>query len=287
MASRSATRSKTLLADLGLTYAAAIWGSTFFLVKNALAGVDAVVMVAYRFLLAAALMGVYLKFTGRPLFDRFKGGAIIGALLFLLYVPQTVGLGFTSASNSAFITGLFVAFVPFLSLLFRLKPTSAQWGAVVLSLAGLWFLTGGLAQVNAGDVITLSAALAYAAHILIADHYVGARVDPYAFSFQQFLVVGALSLGLALLLNSPFAITTYQAGTTVVFLAFFPTLLAFVIQFKAQQITSPVKVSLIFAMEPVFAGVFAWTLGGEPFSVSKAFGGLLIFAAILASTLKN
>lgn len=284
MTNHSPPKPKTLLADLGLVYAAAIWGSTFIIVKDSLDAINPVVMVGYRFLLAAIVMGAYLWLARKPLFKDFKAGALIGIVLFFLYVPQTVGLGYTTASNSAFITGLFVAFVPFFSLLFRLKPTPAQWVAVVISLAGLWLLTGGLAQVNPGDLITLSAAAAYAAHIFIADRYVNARIDPFVFSFQQFFVVGLLSLGLAFLMDLPYSVNSTQAGLAVLFLAIFPSLTAFVIQFKAQLITSPAKVALIFALEPVFGALFAWTIGGEPFVPTRAIGGLLIFAAIMVST---
>jgi drug/metabolite transporter (DMT)-like permease len=72
----------------------------------------------------------------------------------------------------------------------------------------------------------------------------------------------------------------------VVFLAVFPSLSAFFIQFKAQELSSPVKVSVILATEPVFAGIFAWTLGGETFIPLRAFGGLLIFLAMIVSTVR-
>ena len=78
---------------------------------------------------------------------------------------------------------------------------------------------------------------------------------------------------------------TSSAGWTIFFLALFPSLTAFVIQAWAQRITTPVKVSLIFAFEPVFAGLFAWTLGGEPFETHRAMGGLCIFAALIISGL--
>jgi drug/metabolite transporter (DMT)-like permease len=283
----SQTRSKTLLADLGLFYASAIWGSTFFLVKESLAAVDPVTMVAYRFLLAAALLGGYLVATGKRLFINFHIGLKIGLVLAMLYVPQTIGLGITSAANSGFITGLFVAFVPFLLIIVnKQQPEMKQWLAVVISLAGLWLLTGGLQDVNAGDLITLVSALMYGLHIILADRYISGANDPFRLSFQQFFVVGAASLLFAVLSRRPLGVTEASGIYSIVFLAVFPTLSAFVIQFKAQQITAPVKVSLIFALEPVFAGVFAWTLGGETFVPERALGGGLIFLAIVFGTVK-
>lgn len=281
------SRKKTLLADLGLLYSSAIWGSTFFLVKSSLDSINPVTMVAYRFLLAAVLMGIVLRLQGKALFNNFSSGAVLGLVLGMLYVPQTIGLGYTTAANSAFITGLFVVFVPVLSLtILKEKPRRAQWLAVIISLAGLWLLTGGLQAINLGDLITLAAAFTYALHILLADRFIHNGGDPYQLTFQQFLVAGAGSLAAVLIFNQPLTVDSIGAVWVVIFLAVFPSLSAFFIQFKAQELTSPVKVSLIFAMEPVFAGIFAWTLGGETFIPLRALGGLLIFLAMIISTVR-
>lgn len=285
-ASTTHPKRKTLLADLGLLYASAIWGSTFILVKNSLAYVDPVTMVAYRFLLAAALTGAVLAWQRRPLFTNFFPGLVLGLAQMFLYVPQTIGLKFTTAANSGFITGLFVAFIPPLLVLFRLeKPRPKQWMAVVISLIGLWLVTGGVSQVNIGDLITLSAAFTYALHVLLTDRYANTTRDHLKLVFQQFLVAGVLSLLAAAVFGRPLAVSAYQGLAAIAFLAVFPTFAAFLIQVKAQTITAPIKVSLIFALEPVFAGVFAWTVGGEAFKPLNALGGLLVFLAVVLSTI--
>jgi len=277
---------QTVLADLGLLYTSAIWGSTFILVKNSLAFIDPVVMVAYRFLLAALLTGAVLGWRRRPLLKDFRPGLILGLAQMFLYIPQTIGLKFTTAANSGFITGLFVAFIPPLLLLFRIeKPRPKQWLAVAVSLAGLWLVTGGLDNVNLGDLITLSAAFTYAVHVLLTDRYANSSTDHLRLVFQQFLVVGVLSLLAAALFGRPLQVSALQGIGAVVFLALFPTLSAFLIQVKAQTITAPIKVALIFALEPVFAGIFAWTVGRETFSPLNALGGLLVFLAVVLSTL--
>jgi len=274
------------MADIGLFYAAAIWGSTFFVVKSALAGIDPVILVGYRFLLAGFILLVFLKIAGKPVLKNLKQAAVVGFLLWALYIPQTIGLKYTTAANSGFITGLFVAFVPlFLATIFRRRPTMMEIIASVVSLAGLWTLTGGLSDINVGDMLTLITALTYALHLLYSDKYMKAGIDPFVISCQQFVMVGFLSLLTAWIFDLPFGIKTASAGWTVVFLALFPTLSAFVIQMLAQRIRTPVRVSLIFALEPVFAGLFAWTLGGENFITHRAIGGLLIFIALVISGL--
>jgi len=280
------SRRKTVLADAGLFYAAVIWGSTFFLVKGALDDIDPVIMVAYRFLLAGLILLGYLLIARKPVFKGIGRAAFLAVILCLLYIPQTIGLGITTASNSGFITGLFIAFVPlFLRVVFKRKPTLMEVIASGVSLVGLWVLTGGLTQVNNGDLLTLVAAMSYALHLLYSDKYMKAGIDPYIISRQQFLLVGIISLIAGWLFGLSFTVGSTATIGTVVFLALFPTLSAFVIQMLAQRITSPLKVSLIFALEPVFAGLFAWTLGGEEFVLRGAIGGLLIFTALVISGL--
>jgi drug/metabolite transporter (DMT)-like permease len=279
---------KAILADIGLLYAAAIWGSTFYLVKNALSGIDPVTMVAYRFLLAGVLMLAFLAATRRPILRGLGPSALLAVILWTLYTSQTIGLGITSASNSGFITGLFVAFIPlFLRTIFRRKPTIMELVASGVSLLGLWILTGGMSEFNLGDALTLITAMAYALHLLYADKYIKQGIDPYTITCQQFLIVGMLSLITSVILGLPLTIGSTGVAGTVVFLALFPTLSAFLIQMLAQKIRSPLRVSLIFALEPLFAALFAWTLGGEQFVLRGAIGGLFIAVALAISGLPS
>jgi len=280
------SRSKKILADLGLLYAAAIWGSTFFMVKSVLDQIDPVTLVAYRFLLAGGMLAAYLKFSGRQIFNQYSRGITLGVLLWMLYISQTIGLKYTTASNSAFITGLFVAFVPiFLIVIFKRRPSLAGVIASIVSLTGLWTLTGGMSTFNRGDLLTLAASVTYALHVLYSDKYMKAKVDPYVLCCQQFLVVGFLSLASCLVLGLSLEVSSSTAFRAVLFLSLFPTLSAFVVQLVAQKITPAIRVSLIFALEPVFGGLFAWTLGGESITRNSALGGLLIFASLVISGL--
>lgn len=257
------------------------------MVKDALSGVDAVAMVAHRFLLSALLLAPWALV--RPARSRhLKESLILSVLLFLLYTTQTIGLGHTSASNSGFITGLFVIFVPiFLFFFFRKSPTAVQWVSSLLALLGLWMLTGGISSVNFGDVITIVAAATYAGHLLATDKYVRADADVLVLAFHQFWMTGSMALAYCLVSGRSLAVTGDSAAGTIAFLAVVPTLSAFFIQMWAQKVTLPIKVSLIFSLEPVFAAVFAWTIGGESFVPARAAGGGLIVAAMIAGELSK
>jgi len=284
----SPPRNKTIPANLGLFYAAAIWGATFFIVKDALADIHPIILVGYRFLIAGLILLGFLLLARKPILQNIRKGMFLGFILWLLYIPQTIGLGITTASNCGFITGLFVVFVPlFLRTIFKRKPTVMEVVASGVALIGLWVLTGGLSVINTGDILTLVAAMTYALHLLYTDKYMKGDVDPYILCCQQFLFIGVLSLIVGLLFRLPFAVGSQEAVWTVLFLALFPSLMAFVIQTLAQRIVSPLRVSLVFALEPVFAAIFAWTLGGEQFVLRGAIGGLFIFAALIISGLPS
>lgn len=273
--------------DFGLFYCAAVWGATFFMVKGALDAVSPETLVGYRFLVSAALLVPWVLQRRRKS-AHMKESAVLALLLYALYISQTIGLKYTTASNSGFITGLFVIFVPlFLLLFFRNPPTPVQWAASGLALVGLWLLTGGIRSLNKGDTMTLIAAMTYAGHLLATDTYVRADADTVLLSFHQFWMTGVLSLLTAAGDGASFRVGTSAAWETIVFLAVFPTLSAFFIQMIAQKKTSPVKVALIFSLEPVFAALFAWTLGGEKFVPARAAGGGLIVAAMVAGELSK
>lgn len=277
---------QTRLSEVGLFYAALIWGATFFVVKEIITELNPITLLTYRFLLAAlCILLIYIK-NIKALFKDFRYGLIIGILLWIIYTPQTVGLKFTTASNSGFITGLFVLFLPLFSYIFSKKtPTLFESFSIVLSIAGLWLLTGGINNINIGDLLTLVTAIGCAAHIYVVDRFVKNNKDPIILCFQQFLVVGMISLSINLIFNISFSLINYRTLLTTIFLALFPTFSAFLIQLKVQQFINPLKVSLIFALEPVFGGIFAWTLGNEAFVFIKAIGGFMIFLAIVIYSL--
>jgi len=276
-----------LWSDIGLFYCAAIWGSTFIVTKGALDEVDPVVMVAIRFFISAGLLLPWvLKRKDKS--RHMKEGLYLSFFLALLYLTQTTGLLYTSASNSGFITGLFIIFIPvFMYLLRREKPTRLQIASAGLAIAGMWLLTGGVSGFNVGDALTLVAAAAYSVHLIFTDKYVKREADTVLLAFHQFWMVAGISLLIALLRGAPLTVASVNGWGVILFLAVFPTLTAFFIQMVAQKHSEPFKVGIIFTLEPVFAAVFAWTWGGEEFVGIKALGGLLIVSGMIMGELSK
>jgi drug/metabolite transporter (DMT)-like permease len=288
--------------EFALLYCAAIWGSTFYIVRDAVAELHPLTLIGWRFTLAGAallpfvLAGAKRSFAhdgitalppGRsfapPLRSHWEG-YLLGLIIFILYAAQTWGLVYTSAANSAFITGLFIIFIPPLAfLMHREVPGGTRLLAIAVALAGLYLLTGGIAGLNRGDLLTLIAAATYALHVLITGRAVSRGLDPLTLACQQMLVCGLLGLASAALLHQPLALPNAHVTGMVLFLTLLPTLSAYLLQLIAQKRVDALRTALIFTMEPVFGALFAWTLGGEAFIPLRAAGGLLIVAAMFVS----
>lgn len=278
---------KTYWPDLSLLLLQVFWGATFFIIKYAQNYISPVTLLTYRFLLGAILMAIFLYFVQhKPLFKNFRQGFLLGLILSLAYIAQSTGLVYISASNSGFITGLFVVFVPLFYILFLKRiPSVKNFIALAISLTGLWVLTGGVGQMNRGDLLTLVTAITIAIHILYTNKLIKNQTDPYILNFQQLFTVGIICLAVVLIFKQPFTIGNPTAIWAVLYLSLIAGLLGYLIQNLAQKSVPPLRVSLIFTTESAFAAIFAWTLGHEHFVPMQAFGGLLIFLAMVLSEL--
>ena len=272
---------KESLAQGAMIVISAVWGSTFIMVKEALNGVHPLTLTSFRFLIASFLLLPWV-FKKRSSFrNALSAGCYLGIFLWILYLTQTCGLYFTSAANSGFLTGLFIVFIPiFLFFVSGVRIGKFQIFTIGLATFGVWLLTGGVEKFNIGDGLTIICASAYAAHVLLIDRYAKSSLEPVHLAFIQFFLVGFLSLLASLPIGERAFLIDPSVWDSIIFLTLFPTLLAFFIQLWAQKFVSPVKAGLIYTLEPAFAALFAWTVGGEEITWRGVLGGGLAFLAI-------
>jgi drug/metabolite transporter (DMT)-like permease len=279
------------LATAGLLGVTVVWGTSFVLMKDALATIPAADLLFERFALATAVMLALrpraLRGLGRT---GWRHGVLIGLILAFSYLTQIYGLRTTPASVSGFITGLFVVFTPlFGALLLRTRIPRATWAGAVLALVGLGLLSlgapgSGGSPAGTGELLTLVCAVGWAAHITAVGAWAD-RHDPYALAVVQLAVTAAVSLLIAL----PDGITLPSRGAdwlTLGFTALLCTAAAFFIQTFAQRRLSPTRTAVVMTMEPVFAGL-AGTLSGEHLPVRGYVGALLVLAAMYVVELKG
>ncbi|MFL6416563.1 MAG: DMT family transporter [Bryobacteraceae bacterium] len=280
-------------ADLTLAFAAFTWGTTFVVIKNALADVSPICFLALRFGLAATCI-LPLLFRGVRSTDKSPwrgliGGAVPGFFLWLGYLLQTFGLRTTSASHSGFLTSLYIVGVPLVgALLYRKWPRRLELAGVALAGAGIIWLTKPPGsepfRLNGGDVLTIGCAVAFAFHIVVLGHVVQReRVEPVAVG--QIASAAVLS-SLSLPFETPHIRWTGQVIWGVLITGIFATALAFALQAWMQRYTSATRAALIFSLEPVFAVLTAASFGGEPLSLGTLGGGALILAGIICVEVK-
>lgn len=308
--------SRQFIADLSLLLVTLIWGATFVMVKDAVSAFPVFSFMAIRFALAAVALTpvvwwrlrrgsnpghryVKAEASAQPLArpaDPFPvvASALIGLALFAGYAFQTTGLMLTTPAKAGFITGLSVVIVPLIAaMLLRQPPDRNAWAGVLLATVGLGLLslTADL-RVEPGDLLVLGCAFSFAAHILLTGHF-APRHDPLLLTLGQVITVAALSLTAALLFNLPgtgLSALTAQLDGRVLFAAAFTGLLAtaaaFGVQTVAQRFTTATHTALIFAAEPVFAGLFSFLLIGELLGPRQLLGCGLILAGMVVAEVK-
>lgn len=279
--------SRSRAADLALVLNTFIWGSTFVVVKQALADCSVLLFLALRFSIAGIALAVIflpgIKFSRRDL----RGGLLAGLFLIGGYILQTAGLLWTTASKSGFLTGLNVVLVPLLSAaVYKSVPGWREWTGAILALAGMALMTLENLQfaMNRGDALTLACAVAFAFHPLVIAHFAGGSTK--VLSLVQIASGAILAWALVPLLEQPFIRWTPELIGALAVTGLLATALVFTLQTWAQQYTTATRVALIFAMEPVIAAATGVAVAGDRLAAHAWFGAALILAAILLVELK-
>ena len=276
-------KNKKHLAQILLLFVTLIWGVTFIMVKDALNDVGPFAFGTLRFTIAGILT---LAVVNKTIFTLTKteliGGLVCGFFLFCGYAFQNFGLTQTSASKSAFITSVSVLMVPIILFLFNIQKVKIKiWIAVVVATIGLYFLLdprGG--RMNWGDILTFGCALGFAVHIIFQGYYVKKKVRILPFFLVQAWVVVGLSFINSLLFEPIFAIWSPRLISALLVTGIAATFIAILLMIWAQQILNPSETAIIFAMEPVFASLFAMVFAAEFLGMWGYFGGGLVVLAV-------
>ena len=285
--------SQSTKAHLLLLAVAALWGSTFVLVKDALNDASPLVFNLLRMALAFICLAIvyrqHLKHITRA---SLAAGAIVGACLAAGYQFQTAGLARTTPSKSAFITGMVVVLVPLLSAIPGLRSKGARaprwnaWAGAFLAFGGIVLLTtpaqagkNFVSGINLGDMLTLGCAIGFALHCISLAH-TSSRIDlpqlaTLQIGFCTLFMVVTLPLGGHLYLH-----VTTRLVATLLIASILATAAAFTIQSWAQQHLPATHTALILTLEPVFAWATSFLVLGERLHARAALGALLVLSGI-------
>ena len=207
--------------------------------------------------------------------DQLLAGLLCGLLLFLSSNLQQIGLVYTTAGKSGFITALYVVLVPEVNyFLFRKNPGRWIWVSVLLAVAGLFLLcvpVGESLSLNQGDLLTLGCAVCFTGHILVVDHF-SPRVDPLRLSCDQFLVSGALALIISFFTETVTWEGVRGALPAILYAGIVSGSVGYTLQIVGQRDTPPAMASLLMSLESVFAVSGGALILGERMSSREAWG---------------
>jgi len=277
-----------------------IWGGTFALIKNALTDISPLLFLGIRFLLAAAILFPFifniLRKTDK---NTFIAGSILGLFYFLGFATQTIGLNYTTATKSGFITGTFVVIIPILQIIIeKKKPKWYNVFSIILVMIGLIFLSSSGENLfqflnelgsdfNIGDFLTLICSVLFAFQVVYVDVFTK-KYDYMPMVFIQLLITGLGGfLGSFILSSFGLEVVKITLNSSVIFAliytSVFASIIATILQLKFQKVVSPTKAGIIYSFEPIMAAVLAFFIVGEKISKFGMFGGVFIVIGLLLS----
>lgn len=283
---------KKILCCIALLGAAFFWGTTFVAQSDAANVIGPFTFNGIRSIIGSAVLIPLVLTIGRTSKNTLSApasakrqwvyGAICGLCLFLATNLQQIGIEYTTAGKSGFVTALYVVLVPVFGLLiFKKKSGWNIWLAVALSAVGLYLLcvTEGF-SVQKGDAITFFCAIVFAFHILAVDN-VSDRMAGVTLSCIQFFVSGTLSLICMLIFEDPQWGQIQSAAFPLLYAGIMSCGVAYTLQIVGQKHTDPTVASILMSLEAVFAVLSGWLILGEQMTRKETAGCVIMFAAIL------
>ena len=277
-----------------------IWGGTFVIVKESLNDISTLLFVAFRFGIASSLLVLILLLRKIKIeWQSVLPGMFLGLFLFLGFFTQTIGLRFTSATKSGFLTGSLVVMVPIFQMIIEKKlPGRGAIIGTMLVFLGILFLSSGGSSIasllgelganfNFGDGMTLLCAVFFALHVVYMD-VISSKNHFWTLLITQLSTVSILSF-ISAFVSSGVSIESLHVSLTkyllfgLLYTSLLATLFNIGLQTKFQKIVSPTKAGIIYSFEPIFAALFAFFLLNEKISNFGIVGSILIFLGLIVS----
>ncbi|MET0747270.1 MAG: DMT family transporter [Rhizobium sp.] len=275
-------------ANLLLLLAAAIWGGGFVAQSTAMHAIGPYWFIGLRFAVATV---VILPFAWME--DRRAAAAIsprhwrafilIGLALFGGAATQQIGLLTTTVTNSSFITGLYVVFVPLIAVgVLRRPPHWIIWPAALMALAGIFLLSGGaLSRLTVGDMLTVVCAVFWAIQITLAGTAVTESGRPLTLSAVQFAVTALVGIAIASVVE-PISLDAIRAALgEILYVGVFSSGLAFALQVIGQRYTTSSQAAIFLSSEALFGAALGALMLGETISPIGYLGCALMFSAMM------
>jgi len=285
---------KSLLqADVLLLITAIIWGFAFVAQRAGMEFIGPFTFNAIRFALGGLVLFPVLLIQKKKTekvktIKPFKfWWLLIGIALFAGASLQQIGLVYTTAGNAGFITGMYVVFVPLLSLIWGQRTSPLIWIAALITFAGLYFLSvKDDLSFSSGDLIELAGALFWAAHVHLVSVF-SKKINPVKVAQRQFFVCSFLSFIAALIFENFIWNSIVDCLIPLLYGGLLSVGIAYTLQVVAQKKAHPAHASIILSAEALFAAIGGWLILHEALSFRAIFGAGLMLAGMILAQLGN
>ena len=288
-AARETLPAHTLRYDALLVFVTMIWGSTFLVVKNTVRLSGPFTYLAFAYGVGALVLAlIFRRRLARITRAELRNGLIIGLILFTGYALQTTGLQSTTVSKAGFITGLNVPLIPiFIFLLLRQKSSRGAVFGIVLSFAGLFFLSFNnqlTLSVGIGELLIFGAAVAFALHVVAISRF-APGADATNLVIMQIGLTSLLSFISIPLAHQPLFVPSWSFWIAVLLMGTIDVAFTLLVMNRVQQFMGGTKAALIYALEPVWAALTGLLLAGDVLSVPAWIGCACILAGMVVGRL--
>ena len=277
---------------LMLLGAAFFWGTTFVAQLEGMDGLGPFSYAAARYSAGFLSLVALLIFTrkSRAVERRKKNyrrgfliGLIIGVVLFAASSMQQVALQYSTAGKAAFITCLYIVFVPLGAKLFGKIIRRENWLGAGLALVGLYLLAIDESfSIQLGDAILFVSAFVWTAQILLIDRF-ASKVDLIELSAAQIFIVMILSFAAMFALEAPKFSAMVNAWFPILYGGVMSSAVAFTLQNYGQRYAEPATAAILMSFEAIFGALAGWLLLGEIMTSREIFGCMLMLIGMLAA----
>jgi drug/metabolite transporter (DMT)-like permease len=269
---------KNYFLTLLLLLVTVVWGYTFSVVKEASAAYGVASFLAVRFTIGFLCLSAcgWQHLSKKSL---LVGGGI-GFTLAAGYFCQTLGLRYTTSTNSGLITSLLVIAAPlFNRMLFGVRTRPLLWVAVGLTMLGMVLLTGfGWTPLAIGDLLTLAAAVSFGLQVVFLDRY-SKHHETFALTIGQTAVSALVFLAVWPMME-PVSWPSRDVWGALLLTGVVATAVGFYVQTLAQRQLPTARVVVIISLEAVFAMFFGYLLAGDRLTSLQLVGAILMLAAV-------
>ena len=285
--------SKQILSTLCLVGAALIWGTAFVAQTTGMEYVGPLTFTNIRFIIGGLLV---LPFAIKeiPKFKYLikKKKLIIIVLLtgFCLLMGsylQQYALQYTKIGNAAFLTILYVPFVPIISRFFLKKKIHwSIWVSVSICLFGSYYLTiENSFEAQFADFLVVICAIFFALHCILIDEYFEIVDAPFSLATAQFLLCFIYSLPFIFIFETPTLDGIYKESFELLYVGIMSVGIAYTLQVIGQRYVRPSTAAITFSLEGVFGAIAAWIILSQILTGIQIFGCFLILLGVLSAQL--